>query len=654
MPFGDRLKENKMVQWALAYAAGAWLILQFIDTVEGPWGLPEGMLRGLHVLIVIGFVATLVFAWYHGEQGRQHVSGPELLILASVMGVGGLVLSLVAAEDIESTTRTDGDGQGTALEARPGIAVLPFESNSTDPDDAYFAAGVHGELLTALSRIAGLRVIGETSVVAYSETEKTIPVIGAELDARYLVEGDVQRAGSDVRINLRLNDTERDGIIWSDLFQRELTAENLFDVQSEIVTRLAGELRVEMSDQEAARLARVATSSDRAYDLYMRAKALSRAPEREPRERAVELLEEALRHDPDFVEAQADLAGLHALLYQYFADYSPERLEAARTAARSALELDSLSPTVQRAYGTYLYRVERDFEGALQWLDRGAGTLTGDSGYHLMRGAIERRSGRWEAAVASFRNATVLNPRAGWAWYELAGTLQLMRRFAEAEQAGNRTVEIFPNEGRFILAELELTRDGEPGEWAQRELEASIDWRLARAVEWGEWDRVLTLSDSAPPVLVEQALWRPTAIYRGWALRELGRHDEAARELSSALVMLEAQAEIESERPRVWSALGLTYALRNEPGEAVAAVDRALGAMPIDQDPLQGALQLYWAAVTYALIGDEEAAIRALDTVMSVPGDYSTMRIERQALFESLRDDARFREVMDRHRGRVF
>ncbi|MCK5652654.1 MAG: hypothetical protein KAJ42_14795, partial [Gemmatimonadetes bacterium] len=166
----QRLKERKLVQWALAYLAGAWVLFEVTDAVGGRWSLPDVFFQGLFVVLAIGFFVALVLAWYHGEKGRQRVSGPELLMVAALLVIAGGVLSLLGGgEEVSEPT-------GTATPAaepehpRTVIAVLPFQNLSADGPYAYFAGGLHDELLTQLAKVAALKVISRTSVMGYAGT----------------------------------------------------------------------------------------------------------------------------------------------------------------------------------------------------------------------------------------------------------------------------------------------------------------------------------------------------------------------------------------------------------------------------------------------------------------------------------------------------
>src|SRR5262249_37824556 len=163
--FLQRLKQRKLVQWAIAYVAAAFALLQGIDIVAQQFGWPEGVRRGITLALVVGFFVTLVIAWYHGERGAQRVSGTELLIIGLVLAVGGGFLWRFAAASRAPENKAMASPNETRTPAPnvvipdKSIAVLPFDNLSRDPDNAYFAEGVQDEILTRLAKVADLKVI---------------------------------------------------------------------------------------------------------------------------------------------------------------------------------------------------------------------------------------------------------------------------------------------------------------------------------------------------------------------------------------------------------------------------------------------------------------------------------------------------------------
>src|SRR5204863_4299172 len=223
--FLQHLKQRKLVQWAAAYIAAAFALMQGIDIVAQRFGWPEQTMRFVIIVLSIGLFITLVLAWYHGERGAQRVSGTELLILALLLAVGGGFLWHFATGAREPAAKVVSEEKTTTtLSAVPAksIAVLPFENLSSDKENAYFADGIQDEILTRLSKIADLKVISRTSTQHYKSAPGNLSEIAKELGVAHILEGSVQKSGDAVRVNVQLIKAANDSHLWADTFDRKL------------------------------------------------------------------------------------------------------------------------------------------------------------------------------------------------------------------------------------------------------------------------------------------------------------------------------------------------------------------------------------------------------------------------------------------------
>ncbi|MFC1661666.1 hypothetical protein ACFL3S_09480, partial [Gemmatimonadota bacterium] len=241
--------------------------------------------------------------------GRQRVSGPELLMVAALLVIAGAVLSTLGSRD--------GPGRGASAggsdDGRPSIAVLPLENRSGLEEDGYFTDGIHDEILTHLSRVSGLSVRGRTSVMEYRDSPKNLRQIGEELNARYLMEGGVQRAGETVRINVQLVDAEADEHVFADTYDRELSVENLLAVQREVALRVASALETTLTAGEREQIETLPTTNLAAYDYYLRGQEYWRRPGNDNRRIAKESYREAIELDPEFALPYAALSLVYSL-----------------------------------------------------------------------------------------------------------------------------------------------------------------------------------------------------------------------------------------------------------------------------------------------------------------------------------------------------
>ena len=343
MSLYHELKRRNVFRVCAAYIVFAWLIIQVAETIFPLFGFDDGPARLVVIVLAIGFVPVLVFSWAFEltPQGlkRDNEVDPELSItphtgkkldrMILVMLVFALayfafdkfILDPRRVVDLtESATRAG--AEQAREEARLGmfndksIAVLPFVNRSENKQDEYFTDGMHDELLTRLSRIGALKVISRTSVMRYRDTEKTIPEIARELSVATILEGCVQRSGDQVRINVQLIDAHTDEHLWAEIYDRELTAENLFAIQSEISTEIANALQATLSPEEESRVYDLPTSSMEAYNYYLRGRQLMASRRKVDLETAYSEFEQAADIDPNFALAWVGVADVGHLLFE--------------------------------------------------------------------------------------------------------------------------------------------------------------------------------------------------------------------------------------------------------------------------------------------------------------------------------------------------
>lgn len=194
--FLERAKERALFQWAAAYLAGAWAVLEVVDFAGERLLWPSLIPRAMALLAFFGFFVTLVVTWYHGEKGRQRVRGPEVLLITLLLVIAGAALSTLSTEGPPASTPRSGFGpSAAAMDNRPGVAALPWVNRSGREEDAYFTDGIHDEILTRLGKIRDLRVISRRSVMHFRDSPLTTGEIADELGVRYILEAGLIYAG---------------------------------------------------------------------------------------------------------------------------------------------------------------------------------------------------------------------------------------------------------------------------------------------------------------------------------------------------------------------------------------------------------------------------------------------------------------------------
>src|SRR5437899_5536821 len=354
--------------------------------------------------------------------------------------------------------------------ATTGIAVLPFENLSNDREDASFADGVQDDLLTKLARIADLKVISRTSVMQFRGKQNTLE-IGNALRISHVLEGSVRKTGAWLHINAQLIDVRTDTHVWVEQYDRDL--KDMFAVQSEIAQKVAERLHAKISPAEKQAIERPPTADISAFDLYSRAKNLVLAwsfnfTEKGNLLQAVDLLNQAVAHDPTFFQAYCQLAWVHDQLYQFRFDRAPERLALAQAAIEAAFQLRPDAGEAQLARAGHLYRGYRDYEGALTELETAGQTMPNDSRLLELKGYIERRrpGGNQEEALRNLERAVEIDPRNTYLLRQTALSYEDLRRYADEAAMTDRALAVDPNNAEIkaerAFAEFNWKADSRP------------------------------------------------------------------------------------------------------------------------------------------------------------------------------------------------
>jgi len=433
------LKRRNVLSVAATYAVVAWIIIEAGSVLMPTFGASESAFQTYVVVVVAGFLVSLVLAWVfevtpEGVKLEKNVDRSASATQEKRHGVNFIFIALlVIALGISVTLNVTGmrDTQVAtppAVVDRSSIAVLPFTSRSTDPENQLFADGIHDDLLTRLANVAALKVISRTSVMEYRDTTKNLRQIAEELGVAVILEGAVQRVGDSVRINAQLIDATTDEHIWASSYDRQLSMLNLFALQSEISAEITRALKATLTNEEQLRLANIPTDSLAAYNLYTQGKDNLYTRRLDTLQKAREQFEEAIALDPDYAEAHNGLAeSVLLLLNNHQAISTDEAFDIAATSIDTAL---SLNPDLADTHAT---------QGLLK--------------QQLWQ---ETRSGPGlEEAAACFTAALELNPNNASAYMWFASLRGDQQRTEEAIELYHESLRVDPL-GKIPYANLPL------------------------------------------------------------------------------------------------------------------------------------------------------------------------------------------------------
>src|SRR5262245_5056571 len=545
------------------------------------------------------------------------------------------------------------------------IAVLPFENQSSDPENAFFSDGVQDEILTNLARVADLKVISRTSVMQYKTgAKRNLRQIGNELGVARVVEGSVQRAGNRVRVNAQLIDARTDAHVWAQTYDRDLA--DVFAIQSEIAKTIADQLQAKLSPGEQSAIEQAPTTDITAFNLYSHAKnlfltAFAGANGRADLLQAADLLKQALARDPAFFQAYCQLAFTKINIYGVL-DHNPSYLAEAEAALQSAARLRPDAGETHLARARNLYWGYLDYDGALRELEIARQSLPGEGWIYSLKGYIKRRQGRWEECIRDLERATQLDPLNVLTLQQLALTYEQLRRYPEEKATFERILAFQPNDpvtrSLHAFVELDAKADTRP----LRKVTDSIREKNPPALSSIADNWLLCAFAERDPAAAKKALTalgensaslgpivdvRFNRHFMEGVIARMARNDAKVR---SAFTTARSEAEktikAQPNYAPALCALGLIDAGLGRKEQALREGRRAVELCPIEKDAFVGIAMVKYLAMVAAWAGEKDLACEQLAIATRKPGDLSYGQLKLMPFWDDLRGDARFEKIV--------
>ncbi len=468
--FFAELKRRNVYKVAVAYVVVSWLLLQAASILLPAFDAPPWVMKIFIIVIIFGFPVALIFSWAFEitpegikleseiepsksiarRTGRKIVA---VTIALAVVAAGLFVYQLIQCKIDNHVSRTcqceshRGDG-GAA--PNKSIAVLPFDNLSRDPDNAYFCEGVQDEILTRLAKVADLKVISRTSTQHFKSTPDNLPQIAKQLGVAHILEGSVQKASDQVRVNVQLINAMTDAHLWADTYDRKLT--DIFAVESEIAKAVAESLQAKLTGSEKSSIAKAPTVNPEAYELYLRGKFFAEKRTGADLHKSLEYYDQAIAKDPKYPLAYVGLADSHLLLTAYGAISPKESFPPARAALKKALELDDSLAQAHASSGL-LAGLELDLNRGISELERAIQLNPNYATAHHWLALPLMAIGQSERAIIEGKRAIELDPLSlicnadlGWIYFNA-------RRYDEAAAQARKTLEM---DSRFPVAHYYL------------------------------------------------------------------------------------------------------------------------------------------------------------------------------------------------------
>jgi TolB-like protein len=630
-----RIKEHKIIQWALGYLATALALTHSEELIARAFDWPEFISRALIVVLALGLPLAITLAWYHGHRASRHISGAEASILAVLLLIGAGILGLfvrpregLQVAPIHAVTRTTQKlPETSSVPAKPRIAVLPFENLSPDPANAFFTDGLHEEIISTLSnRAPELEVISRTTMMTY-RTPKPVQEIARELGATHVLEGSVRREGNAVRLTLQLINARIDQHVWSHDYDR--TLKSALTLESDVANEVASQLAVQLAARASS--LNPPTRDPQAYDLYLKARlemmtsVLGPGTPLEVLRKIEQLLSDALVRDPNFARAHAQRAGARGLEFVYNYDTPQHAMPLVQEDLAAAERLTPDDPEVLFGKATYQHFFERDSRSGAAILEA-AGTEGLAPVWLAFSSEIFNFSGRFDEAIKRTQHALALDPKNRVVYAESIIALTLARRPTEALQVATLGAAEFPDTFRSWRASIIWTETGTgppvafffPG--AVSEITPDSDARTVNNAlfplrlehRYQEMTAYLGRTN-AKTIRGEFTLGRvPVAELRGWAHLLLGDRTAAVRDGHEVLDFVAHTGETKWNRAflTLLAAEGYTFI-----GDRTRAIATAGKALELGQWLMERQVAQPLAACVYAWSGADDAAAALLEQI---------------------------------------
>jgi TolB-like protein/tRNA A-37 threonylcarbamoyl transferase component Bud32/Flp pilus assembly protein TadD len=540
------------------------------------------------------------------------------------------------------------------------IAVLPFENLSQTKESAFFADAIQDGILTKLGRVAELRVISRTSVMAYHGARNTRQ-IGRALNVSHVLKGSVRWEAGRIHLSAQLIDTRTDNQVWAEEYDQDLA--NVFLTQSEIAKEVVDQLEAKVSAGEKAAIEEPPTSDFVAYDFYLRARDLlltlfsSRAGA--DLLQAADLLNQAVARDPSFFQAYCQLAYTHDQLYFLGFDHSPSRLALAEAAIQAAFRIRPEAGEAHLARADNLYRGYLDYEGALAELAAASQTLANSPRLFALKGYIERRQGRWEESTRNLERAIDLDPRDFYALQQVAISYGVLRRYAEEKSVLDRALSIAPGD-----VDTKVARASVEFHWKAdtRSLHQTIDsirvtnpaalaniandWLSCALAERDVSAAKDALNAFGEIPLTDYAVHSNRQLMEGVIARMINDDETARAAFTVARVEQEKAVQAQPNYGPPLCVLGLIDAGLGRKEEALREGRRAVELLPVRKDAINGPLMIAYLAMIAAWVGEKDLACEQLAIAVRSPSTLSYGQLKLLPFWDPLRRDPRFEKIV--------
>ncbi len=544
---------------------------------------------------------------------------------------------------------------------RKMIVVLPFQ-NLGSPDDEYFADGITGEITSKLSGLSGLGVIARSSAMQYKNTDKSLLQIGNELGVQYVLEGTIQWENLNdgkkrIRVNPELINIENSTQMWSKPYEAEFSS--AFTLQSEIASTVAEALNLKLVKSEQKHLESTITNNSEAYDLYLKGIYYSQDISNEKNQRiAEEMLEKAIELDNQFAEAYAKLSTVQSNMHWSYFERSEENLRKSKTNAQKALLINIDNPEGHVAMGDYYYHGILDYESALKEYNRALEITP----HHIdaLNGIafVFRRQGNMEGTIEYLKKTYELNPRDYQTVFSIGETYCLLRKYDIGISYLDKLNIIAPEAVHpyytkalsFILSAgdtkkcrqiISKVQESKIGLDSDRFITALY---LCDVLD-NDFERALNRIKGIKEV-DDQFYYKPEDLYLAETYGFMNNKTLAEKYYKAAVETLKEKIRNNPEDSRLYTSLGIAYAGLGDKDNAIKEGKYGYNLLPVTKEAWRGTFRLFDLARIYAMIGEQDKALDAIEKLLSMPTDVISVSLLRlNPIWKPLKDNPRYKKL---------
>lgn len=671
--FWKELKRRNVTRVLAVYIAVAFMILELVDMITEPFGLPEWSMKVAFFILLAGLIITVVVSWIYDIRSDQGIVKTERADKAKVEAtpkssnnwkIASYISFVIIVGLIFLNIFRGNQGASIDETLEKSIAVLPFHNYSGDPEQEYICLGLTEEVINNLYKINSFdRVASLRSVLGYQDTNENVNEIAEELNVNYVLECSYKKLREQYRFTVLLIEPYSDKQIWQQDYDRQSL--EISGIPSDIAMQIADHLRAFLTDLEKQNVQKIPTSNQEAYDKYLLGKHYFRkGPIKRDLNIAVNYFKESIALDSDFALAYTYLAKSYLNIYWFRFDPSQDLLFQSKAAIDAAFRIDPELPEAFIALAEYYYHGFLDYSNALDHLETASEYMPDHPDCSFFKACVYRRMGNWEKAIIEFLKAYQGDPGSIWYLGDLVGTYNMMGDYQKAldyieimllkfpEDAVGYRLKIYTyllRDGNVFKARA-VIKDAAIHNISEIEILSSHNFFPLLDIYSENYQNALdALSSISWEGKIDLNSYHPKNLYQAMIYDLLSRPEKAKTYFDSAKVELEAKLQELPDDPRILSSLGVVYAGLGEKEKAVRYGTEAVTLQSIEKDAVMGLFRIEELAWIYVLVGEYDAALEQIEILLNKHGSYSVPMLKLDPKWKPLWDHPNFIKLTEKY-----